>query len=148
MTDSKNKPPTPGRDAGGEGVSTLLGRMSDDLTKLVEAKLGLLKIEIAEDLRAYARSGAGIGVGSVVVVIGFALLNVGIGFLVAALFEGTHLSPSVKYSLGFLVSGVLYLLLGGGVVLVYKHRLAGHGIVPERSVAELQKDKQWLKNDL
>ena len=147
MTDSRNKPPR-ATDAGGEGVSTLLGRMSDDLTKLVDAKLGLLKIEIAEDLRAYARGGAGIGVGSVIVMVGFALVNVGIGFLVAALFEGTHLSPSVKYAIGFLLSGILYLLVGGGVVFVYKHRLAGHGIVPERSVAELQKDKQWLKNDL
>jgi hypothetical protein len=97
---------------------------------------------------ARTRAAGRVSVGSVIVVMGFALLNVGIGFLVAALFEGTHLSPSVKYSLGFLVSGVLYLLLGGGIVLVYKHRLAGHGIVPERSVAELQKDKQWLKNDL
>jgi hypothetical protein len=43
---------------------------------------------------------------------------------------------------------VLYLLLGGGVILVYKHRLAGHGIVPERSVAELRKDQLWLKKDL
>jgi len=37
---------------------------------------------------------------------------------------------------------------GGRVVLVYKHRLAGHGTEPERSLAELRNDKQWLKNDL
>jgi hypothetical protein len=29
-----------------------------------------------------------------------------------------------------------------------KKRLAGRGIVPERSLAELQKDKQWLKREL
>ena len=148
MADSRDSAPTPGREAGGEGVSALLGRIGDDLTRLMEAKLGLLKIEIGEDIREYVRGGAGIGVGGVVVVIGFALLNVGIGFLVSALFEGTHLSQAVKYSLGFFTTGALYLLLGGGVIMVYKTRLAGRGIVPKRSMAELQKDKQWLKKDL
>jgi hypothetical protein len=133
---------------GGEGLSTLLGRVGEDLTSLLEAKLGLLKIEIAEDIRAYARGGAGMGVGSVIVAVGFVLLNVGIGFLVSALFEGTQLSQPVKYSLGFVITGALYLLLGGGVIIMYKTRLAGRGIVPERSIAELQKDKQWLKKDL
>jgi hypothetical protein len=88
------------------------------------------------------------GVGSVIVAVGFVLLNVGIGFLVSALFEGTQLSQPVKYSLGFIITGALYLLLGGGVIIMYKTRLAGRGIVPERSIAELQKDKQWLKKDL
>jgi Protein of unknown function (DUF1469). len=148
MANSSNNPPPPTREAGGEGVSALLGRIGDDLTRLVEAKLGLLKIEIGEDIRAYARGGAGIGVGSVIVVAGFGLLNIGIGFLVSALFEGTHLSPSIKYSLGFIITGALYLLLGGAVVIVYKTRLAERGIMPERSLAELQKDKQWLKKDL
>jgi Putative Actinobacterial Holin-X, holin superfamily III len=148
MTDSTNNPPTPRREVGGEGLSTLLGRVGEDLTSLLEAKLGLLKIEIAEDIRAYARGGAGMGVGSVIVAVGFVLLNVGIGFLVSALFEGTELSQPVKYSLGFIITGALYLLLGGGVIIVYKTRLAGRGIVPERSIAELQKDKQWLKKDL
>jgi len=148
MTDSKNDPPIRGREAGGEGLSTLLGRVGEDLTRLVEAKLGLLKIEIGEDIRAYARGGAGIGIGGVIVAAGFVLLNVGLGFLVSALFEGTHLSQSVKYSLGFIITGVLDLLLGGGLIVVYKTRLAGHGIVPERSMAELRKDQQWLKKDL
>lgn len=148
MTDSTNNRPTPRREVGGEGLSTLLGRVGEDLTSLLEAKLGLLKIEIAEDIRAYARSGAGMGVGSVIVAVGFVLLNVGIGFLVSALFEGTQLSQPVKYSLGFIITGALYLLLGGGVIIMYKTRLGGRGIVPERSIAELQKDKQWLKKDL
>jgi hypothetical protein len=51
----------------------------------------------------------------------------------------------MKYALGFLITGVIYLLLGGGVIVLNKKRLAGRGIVPERSMAELQKDKQWLK---
>ena len=86
--------------------------------------------------------------GSVIAAVGFALLNVGIGFVISALFEQTQLSPPMKYALGFLITGAIYLLLGGGVIVLNKKRLAGRGIVPERSIAELQKDKQWLKKEL
>ena len=107
-----------------------------------------LKIEIAEDIRAYARGGVAIGAGSVVTAVGFALLNMGTGFLISALFENTRLSQLMKYALGFLIAGAIYLLIGGGVIILSKKRLAGRGIVPERSMAELQKDKQWLKKEL
>jgi dipeptide/tripeptide permease len=84
----------------------------------------------------------------VIATVGFALLNMGIGFLISALFENTQLSQPMKYALGFLVTGAIYLLLGGGVIMLNKKRLAGRGIVPERSMAELEKDKQWLKKEL
>ena len=80
--------------------------------------------------------------------VGFALLNVGIAFVVSALFGDTQLSQPMKYSLGFLITGAIYLLLGGGVIVVNRKRLAGRGIVPEKSIEELQKDKQWLKKEL
>ena len=54
----------------------------------------------------------------------------------------------MKYALGFLIAGAIYLFLGGVVVVLNKKRLAGRAIVPERSMAELRKDKQWLKRDL
>jgi hypothetical protein len=148
MANSESKASTAGRQAGGESLPGLLGRVGEDLATLLDAKLSLLKIEIEEDMRAYARGGVVIGAGSVIAVVGFALLNVGIGFLISALFEKTQLSQPMKYALGFLIMGAIYLLIGGGVVIRNKKRLAGRGIVPERSIAELQKDKQWLKKEL
>ena len=123
MANSENKPSRAGREASGESLPGLLGRVGEDLATLLDAKLGLLKIEIA-------------------------LLNVGIGFLIAVLFEHTQLSQPMKYALGFFITGAMYLLLGGGVIVLNKKRLAGRGIVPERSIAELQKDKQWLKREM
>ncbi len=122
--------------------------MGEDLATLLDAKLGLLKIEIEEDLRAYARGGVAIAAGTGIAAVGFALLNLGIGFFISALFEHTQLSQPMKYALGFLIAGAIYLLLGGGVIMLNKKRLAGRGIVPERSMAEIQKDKQWLKKEL
>ena len=148
VADSQSKTPITGREAESAGLTGLLGRVSEDLATLMEAKLGLLKIEIEEDIRAYARGGVAIGAGSVIAVVGFALLNVGIGFFISALFENTRLTEPMKYALGFLIPGVTYLVLGGAIVMKHRKRLAERGIVPERSVAELQKDKQWLKKEL
>ena len=44
----------------------------------------------------------------------------------------------MKYSLGFLSTGAIYLVLGGAVIVVNKKRLAGRGIVPEKSIEELE----------
>ena len=148
MANSENKASIAGRQADDESLPGLLGRVGEDLATLLDAKLGLLKIEIEEDIRAYARGGVAIGVGSVIAAVGFALLNVGIGFVISALFEQTQLSQPMKYALGFLITGAIYLLLGGGIIILNKKRLAGRGIMPERSIAELQKDKQWLKKEL
>ena len=142
MASSENRPSIADR----ESLPGLLGRVGEDLATLLDAKLGLLKIEIEEDMRAYARGGAAIGVGSVITAVGFALLNIGIAFLASALFADTQLSQPIKYSLGFLMTGAMYLLIGGGVIIVNKNRLAGRAIVPEKSIEELKKDKQWLKS--
>ena len=148
MAKSENKASMAGRQADDESLPGLLGRVGDDLATLLDAKLGLLKIEIEEDIRACARGGVAIGIGSVIVAVGLVLLSVGIGFLISALFEHTQLSLPMKYALGFLITGLIYVVLGGGLIVLNKKRLAGRVIVPERSIAELQKDKQWLKKEL
>jgi hypothetical protein len=38
--------------------------------------------------------------------------------------------------------------VGGIVILTIKGRLAKRDLVPNRTVEELRKDKQWLKNEL
>ena len=46
------------------------------------------------------------------------------------------------------MTGGFYLLVGAIVVLVVKNRLTKQNLVPKRSVQELRKDKEWLKNEL
>ena len=87
-------------------------------------------------------------IAAVVALIGFGLLNVAIAFGVATLFANSNLSEPATYALGFVVTGVFYLLVGGIVVMAIKSRLAKQELVPTRSVQELRKDKEWLKNEL
>jgi uncharacterized membrane protein YqjE len=89
-----------------------------------------------------------IAVGGVIAAIGFALLNVAVAFGISVLLAGVDISQAARYAIGFLAAGVLYLIVGGIIVSTMKSRLAKQSLVPDRTVEELRKDKQWLKNEI
>ncbi|HYP01122.1 MAG TPA: phage holin family protein [Pyrinomonadaceae bacterium] len=130
-----------------EGLPAMLGRLGDNVMTLVDAKLGLAKVELKEEAAAYGSKIAMIAVGGVLAAIGFALLNVAIAFFMARLFFYSF-TPPISYALGFVVTGVLYLVIGGILVVMMKNRLAALNPAPERTIEELRKDKQWLKKEL
>jgi uncharacterized membrane protein YqjE len=116
--------------------------------QLFKSQLELFKVEIKEEANAYARNITLIAIGAVIATVGFALLNVAIAFAVSTLFAQANFSQPASYALGFVVTGAFYVLIGGIVVLLMKNKLAKQDLVPERTVAELRKDKEWLKNEL
>jgi uncharacterized membrane protein YqjE len=128
-----------------QSLPTLFSRLTDNFTELLDAKLQLLKTELREEASSYA-SGASLIVGGAVIgLIGCAVLNVGIAFFVSRLFDSVDLSPAVRYGLGFIITALLYLVIGAIIILVAKRRLAKQRIIPERSALEFKRDKQWLQ---
>jgi uncharacterized membrane protein YqjE len=126
-------------------LPSLLERLGADLTALFDQKIALLKIEVKEDVQAYVRGAIAIVAGGVVATIGFALLNVALAFGITTLLTNLDLSQPARYALGFVITGVVYLILGGLVIVVAKNRLARQGIVPQRTINELEKDKEWIR---
>ena len=140
------RPATIGADT--DSLPALISRLGEDVMQLVNSQLALFKVEIKEEANAYARGAAMIAFGAAVAVVGFALLNVAIAFAVSTVFAQADFSQPASYALGFLVTGGFYLLVGAIVVLVVKNRLTKQNLVPKRTVQELRKDKEWLKNEL
>jgi uncharacterized membrane protein YqjE len=147
MGDSEKSATGANPDAGGQSLPSLIGRLGEDIVTLLETKLGLLKLEIKEDVNAYLHGLVSVGVGGIIAAVGFSLLSVAIAFLVSALFEETLLSQPVKYALGFMITGVIYLAIGAAVIIRAKDRLAKQNLAPERSIKELERDKEWLKRE-
>ncbi len=131
-----------------ESLPSLVTRLGDDVMQLFDAKLSLLKVELKEEANAYARSGIMIAAGGIIAAIGFALLNVALAFGIATLFANADLSQAARYAIGFVSAGFLYLIVGGLIISVMKNRMAKQSLVPDRTVEELRKDKQWLKKEL
>ena len=134
-------------------LPTLLGRLGDDVMRLVDTKLSLVKVELKEDASFYARNGAFTAVGAMVALIGFALLNVAVAFFISNFFANGAATTAERftptsYGLGFLITGVIYIVVGGVIVLMMKNRLAAYNPVPTTTLDEIRKDKQWLKNEI
>jgi uncharacterized membrane protein YqjE len=131
-----------------ESLPTLFSRLGDDVMQLFDTKVSLLKVELKEEANEYARDGILIAVGGIIAAIGFALLNVALAFGISTLFAAADLSQPAKYAIGFVTAGVLYLIVGAIIITTMKNRLAKQKLVPDRTIEELRKDKQWLKNEL
>jgi len=129
-------------------LPSLLERLAEDLGTLFDQKLALLKIEVKEEATAYLRGTVLISAGAIVAAIGFSLTNIALAFAISTLFANANLSQPAKYALGFLVTGTAYLVIGTAVILITRKRLAGIGIVPRRTVNELERDKEWLQKEL
>ena len=137
-----------------ENLPALLGRLGDHVMQLVDTKLSLIKVELKEDASFYARSGAFAAVGAGIAFVGLALVNVAIAFFISSLFgkDGPGVvteryGPSA-YGLGFLITGFVYLVIGGVVAYLMVNRMSGYNPVPTTSLEEIRKDKQWLKNEM
>lgn len=131
-----------------EGLPNLFSRLADNVMELVNSQLALFKVEIKEEAGAYARGAAMIAFGAAIATVGFALLNVAVAFAVSTLFAQANFSQPASYALGFLVTGGFYVIVGAIVVFAMKNRLSHRNPMPQRTVEELRKDKQWLKNEL
>jgi len=131
-----------------ENLPALIGRLGDDVMGLVDAKINLLKVEVKEEANTFLRGGVIIAIGGVIATVGFALVNVAVALGVATLFANSNLSPAAQYALGFVLTGAIYLVLGGIIVTAMKSRLARQKLVPPRTVEEIRKDAVWLKKEL
>jgi len=136
------------RETQGDDLPSMLERLARDVTKLFDQKLALLRIEVREEVNAYVRGAIVILAGVVVAAVGFALANVALAFAVSTLFVNMNVSQSAKYALGFVTTGVAYLVIGTVVIVVTKNYLAKQGILPRRTLNEFQRDKEWIQNDI
>jgi len=136
------------RDDERRDLPSLVEKLGGDLTKLIDQKLALLKIEVKEEVDAYVRGSILILAGGIVAGIGFALANIALAFALSTLFMNMSLSQPAKYALGFVITGVAYLVIGVMVIVLARNRLAKQALVPQRTMRELEKDKQWLQREL
>ena len=131
-----------------DDLPTLLGKLADDTTELLDTKLALLKVELKEEAAAYVRGVAMIVVGVGLALMGLALLNIALAFLVSTLLNATSLSEPARYGIGFGSTALVYVILGAVLIVISKNNLAEQDVVPPRTVAELKRDKQILEEEL
>jgi uncharacterized membrane protein YqjE len=148
MAQTKERVALAARESTEPDLPSLVEQLAENVTKLLDQKITLLRVELKEEISAYLRGVVVIAAGAIVAAVGFALANIALAFLVSTLFSGLDWSQPAKYALGFFITGLAYLVTGGIVIVMTKNRLAKLGLVPRRTMHELEKDKDWLQKEL
>jgi uncharacterized membrane protein YqjE len=146
MTEPKQKAPRADAPSSAESLPALVGRLSEDLTTLVDSKLSLFKLEVKEDLRSYLRGGIRVGAGVLMAGVGFGLVSAATALLLSTLLaKAVDLTPPSAYALGFVLVGLLFMV--GGLIVARRatHRLMQTDAAPQGSLQELEKDREWLR---
>jgi uncharacterized membrane protein YqjE len=131
-----------------ENLPVLLTRLGDDVMRLFDTKMSLLRVEVQEDVSAFLRASIVIAAAGMVALVGFSLASVALALGISTLLANSNLTQAGRYGVSFSSVGLIYLIVGTIIALVMKGRLSKQSLVPDRTVDELRKDQQWLKNEL
>ena len=120
----------------GESIQRLIGDALRDSTDLARKELALFKAEMSEKVR-----GLSIGLGMFVAAAVFAIIA--LSLFVQSLVD--WLARVVNSdALAALIVGVVMAAAAVGLVLYGKSKLAAFGLIPERTIRNVQRDTQIL----
>jgi uncharacterized membrane protein YqjE len=129
---------TPGPDA--PPLGELLRQLAQDSATLVRQEVALAKAELRQNVRSLVRDLAMVAVGAALAVTGALVM---VAFLVILL--GAMLG---NYWLGALIVGLLFLSVGGVLLMVNLRKLGREELAPTRTLETLKEDKQWLQSEI
>lgn len=109
-----------------EDLPGLVARLGDEIATLVDGKIRLLKLDLEDEVRAYARRLMFAALGAVGVAVGVTLAAVSMAFGLAHLLPAS-LDPLLVRALAFGVVAVLGVASGGIVLRHFGARLATRG---------------------
>jgi len=95
-----------GHESDAQDLPSLVEQLAENVTKLLDQKITLLRVELKEEIAAYLRGAIVITAGAIVAAVGFALANIALAFVVSTLFSGLDWSQPAKYALGFFITGL------------------------------------------
>lgn len=121
-----------------KSLGELVATATKDMSALLRQEVELAKAELKRDI---AKAGKGVGLFSGAGVLGLlavVFLSVALAYGIAGLFD-------ISVGWGFLVLGVLYLVVAGVLALLGKKQISKVG-PPEKTIATVKDDIAWAKH--
>src|SRR5512140_2283599 len=97
-------------------VVGLLGDLTGDARTFIRQEISLAKTELTEKLSALGKNAVSLAIGGFVAYAGLIVFLIGLGFLLAWVFQLLGLEPIMAHFVGMAVIGVVVLLVGGAFV--------------------------------
>lgn len=123
----------------------LFSQLGDKLSAFLDYKTELLKSEVRETVKGYSRGGIFAASGGVVVLFGSLFLEAAIAFWLSLLFP---FSVAANLALGFAIVALLDIVAGALLLYAGKKRFSQTTPVPQKSLHDLRKDKEWIQREV
>jgi len=127
------------------GLADLIKRLTADLGTMISLKIELLKAELRESVGGYAKDGVMLGIAAVMGVFAALFINIMLMFLIARLLP---FSDPINYALGALAVTLLHGIGAAILVMMAQKRMKTRSLVPQRSLEEMKRDKQWIADTI
>jgi len=137
VTELRSEVDDPTRPARPElSLTEVVGKLGDDLTALLTTQIEIAKLEIKQEASSAARGPAMLSAGGLAAVVAVFMLSAAAAWAIAA--------PLNEW-LGFLIVGLVWVLVGTVLVLIGRRRLREVSITPKRTVDELRADRDLAR---
>lgn len=148
MATQVSEPGTAGVRTNERTVADLVKELRDETTVLIQQELALAKTEATEKVNRFTRNVAYVATGGLVAYAGFFFLLLACSDgLVAALTEW-GVDTQISIWLAPLVVGVIVCIAGYAFLQKGISTLRNESVVPQKTVASLKEDKEWVKHKL
>ncbi|HJQ77333.1 MAG TPA: phage holin family protein [Acidimicrobiia bacterium] len=120
-----------------KSVGELVGRISEDFSALLRDHIQLARHEITEEAK---RAGKAAGLLSAAALAGWitvVMLSFALAWGLAIAFD--------SIALGFLVVGLIWAVVAGITFMIGRDRMSEVEPVPDETISELRKDREWLR---
>ncbi len=115
---------------------TVVSDLVSHTQELLRGEIAFAKREMTDNAKQYGTA-AGMGVAAWPFVLGGVVL---FGFALA-----TGLAEVMPTWLGFLIAGVVWLAIAGGLALAAKSRVKDAQLAPKNAIEETKEDLAWIK---
>ncbi|MGI8907812.1 MAG: phage holin family protein [Candidatus Sumerlaeaceae bacterium] len=132
-------------EAESNGLADMIRRLTADLGTMISLKIELLKAEMRESVSGYAKDGVMVAIAAVMGVFAALFINVVLMCLFARLFP---FSEPINYALGALGVTLLHGIGAGVLFMIARKRMSKRTLMPERSMQEMKRDKQWITDTI
>ncbi|HET7275016.1 MAG TPA: phage holin family protein [Longimicrobiaceae bacterium] len=121
-------------------LGDLFKELARESSSLIRQETALAKAELRENFRSLAKDLAKLAVGGALLLLAFIILN---AFLIVLIGDALD-----NYWLAALALGILYLLVGVGLVISGKNGLERDDLKPDMTLQTLRDDKAWVQEEV
>lgn len=129
-----------------ESIGQLLKDLRDETTLLIRQEVALAKTEVGEKVSTASRNLGFLVTGGLVAYAGAVVLILSLSALVYWGLIAADLEPVLAAFLALLIVGGIVTAIGGALIAKAIATLKDMTVVPERTVASLKNDKDWIKD--